>query len=70
MDTSSNETRAIWREPLVQDNSGTYTLTSNYASGSSFPLGITPVIYTATDPSGNTATAAFMIIIQGTEMLL
>jgi hypothetical protein len=38
-------------------------LTSNYASGFCFPIGTTPVIYTATDSCGNTATCTFNVTV-------
>ena len=65
IDTTSNEAEATWIEPSASDNSRIYTLSSDYESGSLFQLGLTPVTYTAIDPSGNTATATFMINIQG-----
>ena len=66
VDATSNEAQVTWTEPSAFDNSGIYTLTSDYAPGSFFQLGVTEVTYTATDPSSNTATAAFNIIVQGT----
>lgn len=45
------------------DNCSVASLTSNYTSGSSFPLGTTTVTYNATDPSGNAATCSFNITV-------
>ncbi|OSZ80048.1 hypothetical protein CAP36_01940 [Chitinophagaceae bacterium IBVUCB2] len=39
------------------------TVSSSPASGSVFPAGITTVIQTATDPSGNTATCSFTVTV-------
>ena len=54
-----------WDTVTATDNSGYITLTSNYQSGDSFTIGITDVIYTAMDPSGNLATTAFKIFVNG-----
>lgn len=43
------------------------TLTSGLASGSSFPLGTTTNIMTATDASGNTATCLFTLTVEDNE---
>jgi hypothetical protein len=45
------------------DNCGGVTIACDYLSGSSFPLGTTPVICTATDESGETATCAFTVTV-------
>ena len=42
-----------WTEPTSTDNSGTSFQSPSQPSGSSFPVGTTPVTYTFTDPSGN-----------------
>jgi hypothetical protein len=47
--------------PSAADNSGTVTITCTPASGSMFATGTTTVSCTATDPSGNTATATFQV---------
>jgi hypothetical protein len=54
---------ATWTAPKATDNCGAPTLTSNYASGSTFPVGTTTVIYTATDGSGNTSTCTFVVTV-------
>ncbi|XP_038068280.1 mucin-3A-like isoform X2 [Patiria miniata] len=60
---------ATWDEPTSTDNSGTSTQSASLPSGSTFPLGITPVTYTFTDPSGNTYTQTFTVnvIMQSDE---
>ncbi|MEZ4801040.1 MAG: HYR domain-containing protein, partial [Flavobacteriales bacterium] len=40
------------------------TLTSGLASGSTFPLGTTTVVYSATDDNGNTGTCSFNVTVQ------
>ncbi|MFP5263770.1 MAG: HYR domain-containing protein [Blastocatellia bacterium] len=45
------------------DNCGAVTVVSNPPSGSAFPVGTTPVVATATDASGNTATCSFNVTV-------
>jgi hypothetical protein len=47
--------------PSASDNSGSVTIVCAPASGSTFAAGTTTVTCTATDPSGNTATATFLV---------
>jgi gliding motility-associated-like protein len=54
---------ATWTPPVVKDNCS-FTLTNNHNPGETFPLGTTPVIYTATDPAGNVATCSFNVIVR------
>lgn len=49
-----------WTE-VVTDNCPGVTYTSDYASGSTFPLGNTTVTYTATDASGNQTITSFVV---------
>ena len=59
--------RVFYVQPQAQDNCGTgATLTINnnaYLSGNVFPVGVTTVIWTATDASGNQATCQFTITV-------
>lgn len=52
-----------WNTPTFNDNCGIASSSSNYASGSFFPEGITTVIYTATDNCGQSSTASFDITV-------
>ena len=54
-----------WAEPLVADNSGTFTTTVDYDSGYRFPIGTTFVTYTAVDPAGNLAVSSFGVEVKG-----
>jgi len=46
------------------DNSGAVTITrSGVPAGNVFPVGVTTITYTATDPSGNTSTATQLITV-------
>lgn len=55
--------------PTATDNCNvtSNTLTSGLSSGSTFPLGITTITYTATDSSGNTTTCSFDIVVVDAE---
>lgn len=57
--------------PTVTDNctSGIVpTLTLGFASGSSFPFGVTPVRYMAEDAAGNTSICSFSVTVEDTEL--
>ncbi|XP_063960800.1 mucin-17-like [Lytechinus pictus] len=59
---------ATWTDPTFTDSSGVRSVTSNFNSGSSFPIGTTIVTYTATDTLGNTGVCSFSInVIAGTD---
>ncbi|MCB0755656.1 MAG: HYR domain-containing protein, partial [Flavobacteriales bacterium] len=49
-----------WSEPTATDNCSA-NLASNFTSGTTFPIGVTQVFYTATDQSGNTAQCFFNV---------
>jgi len=54
-----------WTAPTASDNcGGAVTLTSSKNPGTVFPIGSTPVTYTATDVAGNTSTCSFTIVVQ------
>ena len=53
-----------WTEPSITDNCGTVSLSSSHTSGSSFPLGVTEVTFTATDGCGNTSSCSFSVTVQ------
>ncbi|MBL7817314.1 MAG: HYR domain-containing protein [Saprospiraceae bacterium] len=54
----------IWAAPNVTDNCTTIpSLSSNYNSGSTFPIGTTTVIYTARDAANNSATCSFTVTV-------
>lgn len=56
---------AEWSEPEAIDNcDDNVTLTSDFTSGDSFPLGTTLVTYTAKDEAGNTNTCSFNVIVE------
>ena len=59
-----------WNGVTSTDNSGLVTLTSNFQSGDTFPIGNTTVVYTAIDQSGNVATSSFTVTVEGNAALL
>jgi hypothetical protein len=61
-------TTATWVAPTASDNCPGVLFTSNYAPGATFPKGVTTVLYTATDASGNTETCSFTITVNDVEM--
>jgi gliding motility-associated-like protein len=52
-----------WIPPTATDNCGGVTIVSTHNSGDNFPKGTTPVVYTATDDYGNTATCSFNVVV-------
>ncbi len=68
--TGINGGVAIWDAPVVSDNCGSATLTSNYQSGSIFSVGTTAVVYTATDTRNNVSTCNFNVTVAATEPCL
>ncbi len=52
-----------WTAPTATDNCASPLLTSTSNSGSVFPVGTTPVTYTATDASGNSTTCSFNVTV-------
>ncbi|UKN02647.1 HYR domain-containing protein [Paracrocinitomix mangrovi] len=55
-----------WTAPTSVDNCGD-TITSNFSSGDTFPVGTTTVVYVATDLSGNTDTCSFDVVVTDNE---
>ncbi len=57
-----------WTAATVMDNCTGSTISPSMASGSTFPIGTTAVIYTATDASGNITTSTFNVVVNDTEL--
>ena len=64
-DPGSASAVVTWNSVIATDNSGSVTLTSNFQSGETFSVGNTDVVFTAYDPSGNSATATFTLTVEG-----
>ena len=60
---------ASWTAPTVADNcpGSSIIQTAGLTSGSSFPVGMSTVTYTATDAGGRTATCSFDVIVVDDE---
>jgi hypothetical protein len=56
-----------WATVSATDNCPGVTLTSNYVSGATFPVGTTTVNYTAKDVVGHTVTGSFTVTVTDTE---
>lgn len=58
-----------WPEPTATDDSGSVALTASHAPGDVFPIGLTTVVYTFSDASGNSATCSFNVTISSVGMV-
>ena len=54
-----------WTKPTATDNMDVVDLTSNFPSGFEIEIGVTEVVYTATDPSNNQETCNFTVTVIG-----
>ncbi|XP_071489593.1 uncharacterized protein [Diadema antillarum] len=61
----ASDVSVTWIEPTATDDSGSVSLTQTAIPGDSFPLGSTEVTYTFSDPSGNSATCSFSVVVSG-----
>jgi gliding motility-associated-like protein len=58
----------IWQQITATDDCDQdIEITSNFEQGDFFPVGITEVVYTATDDGGNTTTCSFIINVEDNE---
>ena len=60
--SSSAPVAVSWTAPTATDTYAV-TLTSTHSPGDTFPIGNTPVTYTARDEAGNTAQVSFTVFI-------
>jgi hypothetical protein len=60
----------VYSTPIATDcnNPVTVVRTSGIASGSTFPLGVSTIVFTATDRCGNTNTCSFTITVVDTDV--
>ena len=64
--TGASSVIVTWTEPTAIDNSGgTVTRTSNRSPGLPYPIGVTNIEYTFTDPSRNQAFCRFTVTVTG-----
>ncbi len=68
VETESGACTAVadWRAPTITDQCGDIDVAANPAPGTSLAIGMTTVVYTATDSAGNTATCQFNVTIHDT----
>lgn len=52
-----------WIEPTATDSCGTATISGSHTPDTVFPVGVTPVTYTAIDDSGNVSSASFNVTV-------
>ena len=52
-----------WTVPTATDNCNVASMTSNFYPGHIFPVGITTVVYTATDDCGNSTNCSFEVTV-------
>ena len=64
-DSGKPTAMVVFPKPSASDNSGTVDFRCSHTSPFDFPIGFTMVMYTATDPSSNTATASFSVTVNG-----
>ncbi|MBK8269634.1 MAG: HYR domain-containing protein [Planctomycetes bacterium] len=57
------EASVTWTAPSASDNCGIAGVSSSHDSGDTFPLGTTPVLYTATDVNGRQAMCSFNVTV-------
>jgi hypothetical protein len=62
-DASSCGQTASWVPPTVSVNVAGVSMTSDHLPGDTFPVGTTPVTYTAKDSLGNTASCTFNVTV-------
>ena len=68
VNTAANQCSAtVTYTVTATDDSGSVTVTSNPPSGSVFPKGTNVVVCTATDPSTNTSTCSFRVIVRDAQ---
>jgi HYR domain/Secretion system C-terminal sorting domain len=48
---------------MVRDSCGTPSVSSNFSSGFAFPVGVSTVVYTATDSRGNRSNCSFRVTV-------
>lgn len=62
--TTGNSGVATWSIPTATSTCNPVTINSNFSPGATFQLGVTPIVYTASDLVGNVSTCTFNVIVQ------
>ena len=66
INTRQSSAIANWTAPTATDNCTTPSVSSNYLSGRTFPIGTTYVVYTAIDAANNRTECRFSVIVNQT----
>jgi hypothetical protein len=66
---SNASTVVTWTPPTATDQCGAATITSNFNPGTTFPNGITTVVYTAVDGCGNSSTCSFNVVVNANSSI-
>jgi hypothetical protein len=61
--TPSTTAVANWTAPTATDNCSTPSVSANFSSGQSFPIGLSNVVYTAVDAAGNRSECRFSVTV-------
>jgi Ricin-type beta-trefoil lectin domain-like/HYR domain/Secretion system C-terminal sorting domain/Lectin C-type domain len=65
--TTTTCAAATFATPIATDNCGTPSVSSNYASGFCFPIGVSTVTFTAKDAKGNVKTTSFTVTVTAAQ---
>ena len=67
-DAASCDAVVTFAAPVYTENCTMGTEVASIVSGSTFPVGTTPVTWTITDAAGNASTCTFNVIVEDTEL--
>ena len=67
-DAASCDAVVTFAAPVYTENCTMGTEAASIVSGSTFPVGTTPVTWTITDAAGNASTCTFNVIVEDTEL--
>jgi gliding motility-associated-like protein len=59
---------ATWTPPVMESECTTFTTTSNFEPGDTFPVGSTEVVYNIVNDRGDTTLCTFLVTIQDAEL--
>jgi ELWxxDGT repeat protein len=65
--TTATSATTTWTPPTATDACSTTTISSNFNSGASFPIGSTTVVYTARDVANNATTCSFIVTVTAVQ---
>ncbi|MEO1261951.1 MAG: HYR domain-containing protein [Bacteroidota bacterium] len=62
---NGNSAVVNWTEPTFTGPCLPLTINSNFLPGATFQIGLTNVVYQASDPKGNASTCSFTVVVEG-----